>query len=434
MNQQEFHQRRERLMRAMPPGSVAILPAAAEVVRNRDVHYPYRQDSDFQYLTGFPEPEAVLVLAPEREAGAYVLFCRKKDPEREIWDGYRAGQQGAVEAYGADQAFPIEEIDAVLPGILEGRSRVYATMGVNPAFDQRLLAWVNGLRRRARSGVRTPRDFVALEHDLHEMRLFKSAAEIEAMRRSAEIAVGAHIRAMQACRPGLHEYELEAEFLHHFRAHGCPPSYPAIVGVGANACVLHYIDNAARLRDGDLLLIDAGAEYAYYASDVTRTFPVNGRFQPAQKALYEVVLAAQAAAIEQVRPGCCWNDPHQAAVRMLTEGMVALGLLAGAVDELIEQGAYKRFYMHHTGHWLGMDVHDVGDYKTGDAWRALEPGMTLTVEPGLYIPPHSEGVPREFQGIGIRIEDDVLVTASGPEVLTEACPKSVADIEALMAA
>ena len=433
MNRKEFQRRRKQLMRMMTPGSIAVLPAAVEAIRNRDVHYPYRQDSDFYYLTGFPEPEAVAILAPGREHGEYVLFCREKDPEREIWDGYRAGQQGAMETYGADDAFPIADIDDILPGMLERCERVYYTMGIHPAFDQRLLGWVNGLRRRSRAGARIPNDFVALEHLLHEMRLIKSAAEIKTMRRSAEIAVDAHVRAMQACKPGLYEYQMEAVFLHHFRAHGSTPSYPAIVGGGANACVLHYIDNTDKLRGGDLLLIDAGAEHDYYASDVTRTFPVDGRFSPAQKAVYEVVLAAQAAAIEQVRPGRHWDDPHKAAVRVLTRGMMALGLLAGDEDQLIENGDYKRFYMHRTGHWLGMDVHDVGDYKVDDAWRELEPGMALTVEPGLYIPPGSEQAPEAFHGIGIRIEDDVLVTRGEPEVLTAACPRSVEDIEALMA-
>ena len=433
VDREEFQRRRAALMERMAPGSVAILPAAAEAARNRDVHYPYRQDSDFYYLSGFPEPEAVMVIAPGREQGAYVLFCREKDPKREVWDGFRAGLQGAIDEYGADEAFPIGEIDATLPGILEDREQVYCALGDCPAFDQRVLGWVNALRQRVRAGTRAPNRFVALAQALHGMRLIKSAAEVEAMRRSAGIAVEAHVRAMRACKPGLYEYQVEAEFLHHFRVHGCEPSYPCIVGGGANACVLHYIANTDRLRDGDLLLIDAGAEYDYYASDVTRTFPVNGRFSPAQKALYEVVLAAQAAAIECVRPGRCWDDPHEAAVRVLTQGMVDLGILAGEVDGLIEKGEYKRFYMHRTGHWLGMDVHDVGEYKVDGAWRALEPGMTLTVEPGLYLAPDSEGVPEAFRGLGIRIEDDVLVTETGAEVLTAACPKSVAEIEAAMA-
>ncbi len=432
--QREEHQRRRRdLMQIMGEGAIAVLPAAPEQRRNRDVFHPYRQDSDFQYLTGFPEPEAVMVLVPGREHGEYILFCRERDPDKEIWDGPRAGQDGACEAYGADDSFPIDDIDDILPGLLEGREKLYCNMGENPEFDHQILAWVNHIRQKGRAGVRGPGEFVALEHVVHEMRLFKSAAELQIMRDAAAVSGEAHRRAMQVCRPGLREYELDAEFMGVFRRYDGWPAYPSIVGGGRNGCILHYIENRDQLRDGDLVLIDAGCELECYASDVTRTFPVNGRFSPEQAAVYEVVLASQKAAIEQVRPGNHWNSPHEAAVRVLTEGLVELGLLTGNVDDLIESEGYRRFYMHRTGHWLGMDVHDVGDYKIDGQWRLLEPGMVLTVEPGLYIAPDAEGVDQRWRGIGIRIEDDVAVTKSGHEVLSASAPKQIADIEAVMA-
>ncbi len=420
-------------MRMMGRGGIAVLPTAPERLRNRDVEYPYRPDSDFYYLTGFPEPEAVLVLVPGRREGEVLLFCRDRDPERELWTGRRAGPEGAIEHYGMDDAFPITDIDDILPGLLENRERVYYTMGVYPEFDRRLIGWVNRIRAASRSGAHTPDEFVALEHLLHDMRLYKSAAELRLMRRAARIAAGAHVRAMQACRPGMMEYELEAEYTHEFRRHGCEHAYSPIVGGGENACILHYTDNSARLEAGDLVLVDAGAELDCYASDITRTFPVDGRFTPGQRALYELVLEAQQAAIERVRPGEHWNAPHEAAVRVLTRGLVKLGLLEGRVPTLIRREAYRDFYMHRTGHWLGMDVHDVGDYKVGGEWRVLEPGMVLTVEPGLYIAPDARGVARKWRGIGIRIEDDVAVTKDGCEVLSKDVPKDPDEIEALMA-
>jgi len=417
----------------MGENTVAILPAAPVQFRNRDAEYHYRQDSDFHYLTGFPEPDAVLVLKPGREHGEYILFCRERDPASEIWTGPRSGQEGAMEQYGADDAFPIDDIDEILPGLLEGVDRVFYTMGEYSDFDQHVIAWVNQLRKQSRGGMHTPGEFVALDHLLHEMRLFKSSHEVKAMRKAASISAKAHCRAMQACRPGQYEYQIEAELLHEFMQAGSRfPAYASIVAGGANACVLHYIDNKDALQDGALLLIDAGAEYDYYAADISRTFPVNGTFSPAQRALYEVVLKAQYAAIAQVKPNKHWNDPHEAAVRVITEGLVELGILKGEVDKLIEEAAYKRFYMHRTGHWLGMDVHDVGDYKIDDEWRVLEPGMTLTVEPGLYIPAGSKKVAKKWWDIGIRIEDDVLVTKTGHEVLTHGVPKEVDEIEALM--
>ena len=434
MNPKEFARRRRQLMRMVGKGGIAILPAAPTRVRNRDVEHAYRQDSDFHYLTGFPEPEAVAVLLPGRPHGEYVLFCRDRNPERETWDGRRAGPEGAVRDYGADDAFPVCDIDDILPGMLEHSERVYYTIGLNAEFDQRLLGWVNQLRAAAKTGVTTPAEFVALDHLMHDMRLFKSRGEVAAMRKAARIAAAAHIRAMRACRPGMMEYEIEAEFLHEFRRHDATTAYQPIVGGGANGCILHYVENGAQLNAGELLLVDAGCEYDCYASDVTRTFPVDGRFSAAQRELYEVVLEAQLAAIARVRPGNHWNDPHDAAVRVLTRGLVRLGLLKGRVPTLIREGAYRPFYMHRTGHWLGMDVHDVGDYKLGEQWRILEPGMVMTVEPGLYVAPGSKGVARKWQGIGIRIEDDVLVTANGAEVLSCDAPKDPEEIERLMQA
>ena len=433
ISQKEFGRRRRQLMRMMGRGSIAIIPTAPEQIRNRDVEYPYRPDSDFQYLTGFGEPEAVAVLIPGRTHGEYLLFCRERDPKMETWNGRRAGTQGAVAAYHADDAFPVGDIDEILPGLLEGCDRVYYTMGTHPEFDRRIFDWVKRIRAGSRAGSRAPDEFVSLEHLLHDMRLYKSRSEIRVMRTAARAACRAHRRAMEVCEPGVHEYEIEAELLHEFRRVNMVPAYPAIVGGGENGCILHYTDNTSVLRNGDLLLIDAGAEYDCYASDVTRTFPVNGKFSAAQKSLYEVVLAAQKAAIAQVKPGNHWNAPHLAAVRVLTRGLLRLGLLKGRPAELVKQEAYRRFYMHRTGHWLGLDVHDVGDYKVGGEWRVLEPGMTLTVEPGLYIPAGSRGVANKWWDIGIRIEDDVLVTRDGHEVLSDGVPKSVSEIEALMA-
>jgi len=434
MNKQEFVRRRKQLMEMMDPGSVAILPAAPMRIRNRDVEYQYRQDSDFYYLTGFSEHDAVTVMIPGREHGEYILFCREHDPEKALWNGPHAGVEGAVEHFGADDSFPIDDIDDILPGMLEGKDRVYYTMGNHPDFDQRLIGWVNRLRKRARAGVHTPGEFVALDHLLHEMRLFKSADELRAMRKAAKISAKAHCLAMQKCKPGLYEYQMESELLYSFMQQGARfTAYSSIVGGGVNGCILHYIDNQDVLNDGDLLLIDAGAELEHYASDITRTFPVNGRYNKEQRALYEIVLEAQLAAIEQVQPGNHWNDPHDAAVKVMTTGLKSLGLLKGSVDKLINDEAYKPFYMHRTGHWLGMDVHDVGDYKIDDEWRLLEPGMVLTVEPGIYISAEMTSVDSKWHNIGIRIEDDVLVTKDGNEVLSEGAPKGVDEIEALMA-
>lgn len=433
--QKEFDRRRQRLMDFMVPNSIAIVATGKEVIRSRDTHYPFRPDSDFYYLSGFAEPEAVLALIPGRPQGEYVLFVRDRDRSREIWDGLRAGPEGACEQYGADDAFPIGDIDDILPGLLEGRERVYYAMGVNAEFDTRMMSWVNSIRARARSGATPPGEFVDLDHMLHDLRLIKTAAELKVMRQAGEISARAHCRAMAFCAPGQFEYQLQAEIEYEFARSGAHwPAYSTIVGSGANGCILHYIENSAKMRAGDLVLIDAGCELDFYAADITRTFPVSGRFSAEQRALYEVVLQAQLAAIDATRAGRHWNEPHEAAVRVLTAGLVDLGLLKGNVDELIATGAYTEFYMHRTGHWLGMDVHDVGDYKIDSEWRLLEPGMVLTVEPGLYVAPDNTSVDERWRGIGIRIEDDVAITADGIEILTGDVPKTVADIESLMAA
>ena len=434
MDKELFAKRRRDLMAQMG-GGVAIIPTAPVSTRNNDVHYPYRPDSDFYYLTHFPEPEAVAVFVPGREHGEYILFCRERDPEKEIWDGYRAGQEGACDIYGADDSFPIDDMDDILPGLLENREKVFCNMGRYPDFDHRLMSWVNEVRTKARNGVHAPGEFVGIDHILHEMRLIKRSEEVRLMKTAAKVSARAHRRAMQVCKPGMMEYELEAELLYEFKKGGSSfPAYSPIVGGGANGCILHYIENNSKLNSGDLVLIDAGAEMDGYAADITRTFPVNGKYNDEQKALYNLVLKAQLAAIDQVKPGRHWNDPHDKAVRVLAEGLKELGLLNGSLDELIEKGHYRRFYMHRTGHWLGMDVHDVGDYKIEDDWRMLEPGMVLTVEPGLYIAGGDKTVDKRWWNIGIRIEDDVLVTAQGHEVLSKDVPKTVDEIEALMAA
>ncbi|MDH0646850.1 Xaa-Pro aminopeptidase [Pseudomonas sp. GD03858] len=429
----EYARRRKALMEQMVPNSIAILPAAAVAIRNRDVEHVYRQDSDFQYLSGFPEPEAVIALIPGREHGEYVLFCRERNPEREQWEGLRAGQEGAIRDFGADDAFPIGDIDEILPGLIEGRERVYSAMGSNAEFDRRLMDWINVIRSKARLGAQPPNEFVALDHLLHDMRLYKSAAEVKVMREAAAISARAHVRAMQVCRAGLHEYSLEAELDYEFRKGGAKmPAYGSIVAAGRNGCILHYQQNDASLKDGDLVLIDAGCEIDCYASDITRTFPVSGVFSAEQKAIYELVLAAQEAAFKEIAPGKHWNHAHEATVRVITEGLVALGLLKGEVQALIDSEAYRAFYMHRAGHWLGMDVHDVGEYKVGGEWRVLEPGMALTVEPGIYIAADNQSVAKKWRGIGVRIEDDVVVTRKGCEILTSGVPRTVAEIEALM--
>ncbi len=430
----EFARRRNHLMAMMEPNSIAIIPSAREQIRSRDTEYPFRQDSDFYYLSGFNEPDSVMVLIPGRRHGEFVLFCRERDPKMELWHGRRLGPRGVCETLVADDAFPIGDIDDILPGLIEGRERVYYSMGRSADFDRQVMLWVNQIRAKEASGAVPPGELTDLNHMLHDLRLIKSAAELRVMRRAGDITVDAHRRAMEVCQPGMYEYQLEAEILHEFAMSGARhPAYSTIVGGGDNGCILHYVENSARLRRGDLVLIDAGCEFEGYAADVTRTFPVSGRFSRSQKALYEIVLAAQQAAIDVIRPGNHWNQFHDETVRVITEGLVELGLLKGRVSTLIKNEAYREFYMHRAGHWLGLDVHDVGDYRVGDEWRLLEPGMVVTVEPGIYVAPDNKRVDKQWRGIGIRIEDDVAVTAEGCEVLTPGVPKTVDDIEALMA-
>ena len=428
----EFVRRRRQLMRIAGDDAILVLPAAPERIRSRDTHYPYRQDSDLWYLTGFPEPEAVLVLVPGRKHGETILFCRERDPEREGWDGPRSGPEGAVERFALDDAYPIDDLDEILPGLLEGRSRVYYHFGRDTEFDLKLIGWLNRVRAQVRSGAQPPHEFLELGHLLDELRLFKSPAELKLMQRAADISVKAHEAAMRAARPGMREYELQAEIERVFRMHDAVPAYGSIVGAGDNACVLHYVANAAQSRDGDLVLVDAGAEYRGYASDITRTFPVNGRFSKQQRALHDLVGAAQEAALAHARPGVPYETGHDAAVRTLTEGLLRLGLLKGTLEKNVAGGQYKRFYRHKTGHWLGLDVHDVGDYRIDGDSRLLEPGMVFTIEPGLYVAPGDTTVAAKWRGIGIRTEDDVLVTRDGHKVLTGKLARSADEIEALM--
>lgn len=429
----EFQQRRTKLAQDMGAG-IAIMPTAAEALRNRDSHYPYRFDSYFYYLTGFKEPESVLVLIAGEAAAKSILFCRDKDMEREIWDGFRYGPAAAATEFGFDEAYSISQLDEMLPKLMANQPKVFFALGAEAAWDSKLTQWLNQVKAQARSGVSAPDEIADVRKLLDEMRLYKSAAEQAVMRRSANIAASAHQRAMQKVHPGKMEYEIEAEFLHEFYRFGAQaPAYTSIVAGGANACTLHYNANNARLNDGDLLLIDAGCELDGYASDITRTFPVSGKFSAAQKDVYELVLAAQAAAIAQVRPNQHWNAPHEAALDILVQGFIDFGWCKGSKDAVLESGAYRQFYMHRTGHWLGLDVHDAGEYKDkSGAWRVLEPGMVLTVEPGCYIRP-ADNVPEHFWNIGIRIEDDALVTADGCDILTIAAPKTIADIETVMA-
>jgi Xaa-Pro aminopeptidase len=447
LGQAEFAQRRRQLMEAMEPGSIALVPGAVKQRRNRDIDYAFRQDSDLWYLCGFDEPDAVLVLVPERGQGEVIMFCRDRDVRAEQWDGGICGPERIVERYGVDVGFPIADLDDILPGLLEGRRRIYLTMGEYPAFDQRLLSYVATIRSREAGGAMPPGEFVSLKHLLHEQRLVKSPAEIALMREAANISAQAHIRAMQKCHAGCTETQLEAELSYQFMRSGARHSaYPSIVGSGANACILHYTDNDSTLQSGELVLIDAGCEYQYYAADITRTFPVSGEFSPTQRALYDIVLAANQAAIAQCHPGAPFNAPHEAAIATMVDGLLALGLLQGSAADIIRSEAYLQFCPHKSCHWLGLDVHDVGDYRLAGEWRPLQPGMVLTVEPGIYIPAdvtvrdnQQSSKTRGFaieaaRGTGIRIEDDVLITVSGYEVLSRRVPKTADEIEALMRA
>jgi Xaa-Pro aminopeptidase len=425
-----YAERRSRLAAQMRDG-IAVVATAPEHVRNRDAHYPYRFDSYFYYLTGFPEPASVLVQTTGASPKS-ILFCRSRDSEREIWDGFRHGPDAACTRFGFDECHPIDELDSCMPRLLGDQRALYCHLGADVAWNNRVLGWIEAVRSQSRSGIAAPTGVEDLYALLDEMRVIKDAHELAIMREAARITTTAHQIAMRTARPGRAEYEVEAELIAEFRRRGAQaPAYTPIVAGGANACVLHYVQNDQMLRDGDLLLIDAGCELDGYASDVTRTFPVNGKFSGPQRELYDIVLAAQAAAIEAVRPGQSWMAPHDAAVRVLAQGFVDCGLCKGTVDDVVEKGDYKQFYMHRTGHWLGLDVHDAGDYKRTQEWRPLVPGMVLTVEPGCYVRP-AANVPEQYANIGIRIEDDVVVTAQGSEVITAAAPKTVAAIEALM--
>jgi len=430
----EFAQRRKALMQQIGPDGIVVLNAAPSVARNHYHEYPYRQNSDFYYLTGFNEPEAVMVLMPKRKGGEFILFNRVRDREKEIWDGYRAGQEGARNIFSADEAFPIHALEKKLPELLEGREKIHCALGACAAFDKIILNAVNTIRGQARSGMQAPLAFIDIRPAIHEMRLMKSPAEMALMRKAAEISADGHTRAMQICQPGLYEYQLEAEITYEFQRQGARShAYTPIIGSGANACTLHYISNDQIIKNGDLVLIDAGAEYHYYASDVTRTFPVNGRFTAEQRAIYEIVLAAQLAGIKAVKPGTSWNQIDNIVTKIITQGLMDVGLLKGKLDDLIAKQAYFPFYMHRSGHWLGLDTHDAGRYKVNDKWRKLEPNMVRTVEPGIYISANTPGVAKRWHNIGIRIEDDVVVTQGGHDVLSRGVPKSIDEIEALMA-
>jgi Xaa-Pro aminopeptidase len=422
-------------MKRMEPDSVAIVASAREATRSNDTQYRYRQDSDFLYLTGFDEPEAIAVIAPSHQEHKYTLFVRPRDPEREIWDGRRSGVEGARAQYGADAAFPIGEFEEKLTDILNGATNLYYRIGNgNADLDDTIVRRIRNLRALARRGMSAPEAIIDTAQIIHEMRLFKTEEEIELMQRAADIAAEGHIEAMRQARPGMKEYEIEALVEYIFRKRGASgPAYNSIVGGGANATVLHYINNDATLRDGDLLLIDAGAEYRGYASDITRTFPINGRFTQAQRDIYDLVLSTQIACTERVRPGQSVDELKNYSIELLTEGMMRLGLLKGEPKELIKEEKYKQFYMHGLGHFLGLDVHDVGRYHIKDEARRLEPGMVMTVEPGLYIAPDTKDIPEKYLGIGVRIEDDVLVTKDGNRILSSKAPKQAEEIEELMA-
>ncbi len=433
MNKEIYQRRRQELLNQIGENDIVIVPTARVQSRNGDVDFRFRPDSDFYYLTGFSEPEAVAVICPSRKQGPFVLFCRERDAVKEMWDGRRVGLEGAVETFGADDAFPIEDLDDILPSLMEEKAKVYTTVGRYAQFDTKLLAWMNQIKQGVRQGKHAPYEFVDLNHILHEQRLIKRKDEADLMRKAGKMSAAGHTRAMQVCKPGMYEYQVQAEMECVFRKGGSHyNAYPSIVAGGANACILHYNENHDVLNDGELLLIDAGAEYGNYAADITRTFPINGKFTGEQRALYEIVLAAQKATFEKCRPGVAWNETHEATVNTIAQGLLDVGLLKGSLEEVLEKQTFTQFYMHRTGHWLGMDVHDVGDYQIEENWRELETGMAFTVEPGLYVAPASN-VDERWHNIGIRIEDDILITKDGFENLTQDVVKEIADIEALMA-
>ncbi|OGT36542.1 MAG: Xaa-Pro aminopeptidase [Gammaproteobacteria bacterium RIFCSPHIGHO2_12_FULL_38_14] len=429
----EYAKRRKILMQQVGPNGIAILPSAHEIVRNGDALYPFRQNSDFLYLTGFNEPEAIALFIPHRKAGEFILFNRVRDPDREIWDGPRAGQEGACQDFHADQAFPIHQFQSMLPELLSDRESLYFPIGTSHCLDEMIMEAVNQIRAKVRAGVQSPIAFFDITVQLHEMRLIKSQAELSIMQQAVDITKAGHLRAMEVCKPGQYEYELEAELIYAFQTRGARyHAYNPIVASGSNACILHYIANNRKMMDGDLVLIDAGCEYQSYASDITRTFPVNGKFSGEQRAIYDLVLTAQEAAINAIKPGVSWTLPQEKVVKIITQGLIDLGILKGRLPDLIEKEAYFPFYMHRSGHWLGLDVHDAGRYKMGQKWRPLQEGMVFTVEPGLYIP-SLPNVPKRFHHIGVRIEDDVVVTEKGCKVLSESIPKKSSEIEAIMA-
>jgi Xaa-Pro aminopeptidase len=429
----EFAKRRKKLMQKIGSTGIVILVAAPVAMRSGDSDYPYRQHSDFYYLTGFEEPEAVAIFAPKRKEGEFILFNRARNRSEEIWTGVRAGQEGARQQFGADEAYPMEQLVEKLPEFLTGRKEIYYTLGANSAFDTLLINAINKIRGKIRSGAQSSFGLMDLTHTAHEMRIIKSSAEIALMRKAAQISAAAHVKAMMACHPGMYEYQLEAEIIYQFQTRGARyPAYPTIVGSGSNSCILHYVANNQVIADKSLVLVDAGCEYQFYASDVTRTFPANGRFTAEQSAVYEIVLAAQLAGIKAVRPGAEWDAPQQAIVKVITQGLMDLKLLKGHLDDLIQERAYSKFYMHSAGHWLGLDVHDVGCYKFDGKWRRMQAGMVLTIEPGIYIPARTPHVAKRWHDIGVRIEDDILVTPTGNEILSCDAPKTINDIEHIM--
>ncbi len=433
MELDEFKRRREELISRMAPESVAIIPTSPEKIRNKDVFYPFRPDSDLFYLTGFNEPQCLAIIIPHRSQGEFIIFCRESNKDAEIWHGRRLGLEGAREGLGADHVFPIEDLEDILPGLIENKKQIYFPMGRYQEFDNLLMKLVRQIDSQNRSGVHAPDQFLALSTILDEMRLFKNEVELKSIKKAIEITTEAHIAAMKKAYAGVYEFELEAEIMAVFMRNGArTPAYPSIVGGGENACILHYTDNKDRVEDGELVLIDAGAEYGCYAADITRTFPVNGIFTAEQKDLYEIVLSAQQAAIEKVKPHNNWDEPHLAALLVIVEGLKNLGILSGSTDEIIETEIYKKFFMHKTGHWLGLDVHDVGDYKIDNQWRIFEPGMITTVEPGIYISKSESNIDPRWLGIGIRIEDDILVTKEGNLNLSEKVPKTIPQIEETM--
>ena len=425
-----FSERRSQLSEKVLEDSAIIISSASVKSRISDTEYAYRQDSNFYYLSGYEEPESLLLIRPDHDKEKFVMFCRERDPLREQWDGFRTGQEGAIEQYGADAAHSINSISQLMPSLLEGVKNIYFSMSAPCGVDLKISDWIESIRKNTRAGAEPPQNLLSLDSILHEMRLIKEDYEMNLMRQAANITTEAHVRAMQAVTPGMFEYQLEAEYLYAFNKNGArSPAYNSIVGGGNNSCILHYVENNAELQDGDLVLVDAGCEYQYYASDVTRTFPVNGKFSPEQKEIYSIVLEAHKQSMEQAKPGNKWNLMHEKSVEVIVEGLLSIGLLKGSKEEIIEKGEYSKFYMHRIGHWLGMDVHDVGSYKQDGDWRELEKGMVMTVEPGIYILDSIEGIDDKWKGIGVRIEDDIAIADSGFELLTPDVPRTIEEVE-----